>query len=189
MRPERHRDPAVTAHRVRQDPRPHGTEPTTREVTTSPDPCPAMVVQPPPHNSPPPGTIRVHRKRGRARPTTPQDDRPDPTPTHAQKRRVEEQSEDRSPTPQFQVECRRRPTLPHPPRCSTIGAGRLSFRVRKGTGRDPTAKTTDKTHETTHTQPPQWPVCRAIPDTAQWTQHTLQSTQSSTTLLMQRSAN
>ena len=45
---------------------------------------------------------------------------------------------------QPQDKCRRRPTLPHPPRCSTIGAGRLSFRVRKGTGRDPAAKTTDK---------------------------------------------
>ena len=47
----------------------------------------------------------------------------------------------------------RRPTLPHPPRCSTIGAGRLSFRVRKGTGRDPTALTTNTHHRTTHTQP------------------------------------
>src|SRR5699024_4561376 len=35
-----------------------------------------------------------------------------------------------------------------------ISAGRLSFRVRKGTGRDPTAKTTDKHNRTTHTQPP-----------------------------------
>ena len=33
--------------------------------------------------------------------------------------------------------CRRRPTLPHPTGCSTIGAGGLSFRVRKGTGRTP----------------------------------------------------
>ena len=57
-------------------------------------------------------------------------------------------------TPHHNDECRRRPTLPHPPRCSTIGAGRLSFRVRKGTGRDPAAKTTDKTHETTHTRNP-----------------------------------
>ena len=30
---------------------------------------------------------------------------------------------------------RRRPTLPHPPECSTIGAIELSFRVRNGTGR------------------------------------------------------
>jgi hypothetical protein len=35
------------------------------------------------------------------------------------------------------VECRRRPTLPHPDECSTIGAGGLSFRVRDGTGRSP----------------------------------------------------
>ena len=43
------------------------------------------------------------------------------------------------------VECRRRPTLPHPGECSTIGAGRLSYRVRNGTGRFPTAMTTDNT--------------------------------------------
>ncbi len=34
---------------------------------------------------------------------------------------------------------RRRPTLPHPGGCSTIGAGGLSFRVRDGTGRFPFA--------------------------------------------------
>jgi hypothetical protein len=32
-----------------------------------------------------------------------------------------------------------RPTLPHPGECSTIGAERLSFRVRNGTGRFPLA--------------------------------------------------
>ncbi len=37
---------------------------------------------------------------------------------------------------------RRCPTLPHPGECSTIGAGRLSFRVRNGTGRFPAAMTT-----------------------------------------------
>ena len=103
--------------------------------------------------SPTPAPHRTHHKKG-ARPGRPsEDDQPGLTPIHT-------------------LKCRRRPTLPHPPRCSTIGAGRLSFRVRKGTGRDPTAKTTDKTHETTHTQPPQQrqPVRRAIPDTAQWTQ-------------------
>src|SRR6185312_7220525 len=36
---------------------------------------------------------------------------------------------------------RRRPTLPHPPECSTIGAVGLSFRVRYGTGRFPHAVT------------------------------------------------
>ena len=36
---------------------------------------------------------------------------------------------------------RRRPTLPHPPGCSTIGAVGLSFRVRDGTGRFPHAVT------------------------------------------------
>ena len=52
--------------------------------------------------------------------------------------------------PQKRLLCRRRPTLPHPPECSTIGAGGLSFRVRNGTGRDPTANTTDKNQATTH---------------------------------------
>ena len=36
---------------------------------------------------------------------------------------------------------RRCPTLPHDPSCSTIGAERLSFRVRNGTGRFPFAMT------------------------------------------------
>ena len=36
---------------------------------------------------------------------------------------------------------RRRPTLPHPGGCSTIGAEGLSFRVRNGTGRFPLAMT------------------------------------------------
>ena len=45
----------------------------------------------------------------------------------------------------FHIECRRRPTLPHPDECSTIGAGGLSFRVRDGTGRSPSANTTDNT--------------------------------------------
>ena len=39
------------------------------------------------------------------------------------------------------VDVRRRPTLPHPPECSTIGAGGLSFRVRNVTGRFPSAMT------------------------------------------------
>ena len=39
--------------------------------------------------------------------------------------------------------CRRCPTLPRSPERSTIGAGGLSFRVRNGTGRFPTAMTTD----------------------------------------------
>ena len=36
---------------------------------------------------------------------------------------------------------RRCPSLPHNPLCSTIGAERLSFRVRNGTGRFPLAMT------------------------------------------------
>jgi len=39
------------------------------------------------------------------------------------------------------VVVRRCPTLPHPGGCSTIGAGGLSFRVRDGTGRFPSAMT------------------------------------------------
>ena len=37
------------------------------------------------------------------------------------------------------------PTLPHPGGCSTIGAVRLSFRVRGGAGRFPVAVTTETT--------------------------------------------
>ena len=39
----------------------------------------------------------------------------------------------------FVVWCRRFLTLPQPPGCSTISAGRLSFRVRNGSGRFPAA--------------------------------------------------
>ena len=43
-------------------------------------------------------------------------------------------------------ECLRRcVTLPHPLKCSTITVPGLSYRVRKGTGRDPWAMTTAKT--------------------------------------------
>ena len=52
----------------------------------------------------------------------------------------------------FRVECRRRPTLPHPTGCSTIGAGGLSYRVRDGTGRTPSATTTDTTNNQTINQ-------------------------------------
>ena len=38
---------------------------------------------------------------------------------------------------------RRRPTLPQVPTCSTIGAERLSFRVRNGAGRFPLAMITE----------------------------------------------
>src|SRR5882757_11399982 len=65
--------------------------------------------------------------------------------------------------PLSETSVRRRPTLPHPHECSTIGAGRLSFRVRNGTGRFPPAITA-VTLSTTHTpdQPlsgrPRWVV-------------------------------
>ena len=43
----------------------------------------------------------------------------------------------------FSIIVRRRPTLPQGPPCSTIGAERLSFRVRNVTGRFPNAMTTE----------------------------------------------
>ena len=45
----------------------------------------------------------------------------------------------------IQVCARWCPTLPHPGGCSTIGAVRLSFRVRDGAGRFPVAVTTETT--------------------------------------------
>ncbi|EGJ78355.1 hypothetical protein STTU_5567 [Streptomyces sp. Tu6071] len=45
---------------------------------------------------------------------------------------------------------RRRPTLPQGPPCSTIGALRLSFRVRNGTGRFPHAMTTETLSDSPH---------------------------------------
>ena len=57
---------------------------------------------------------------------------------------------------------RRCPTLPHRPRCSTIGAGGLSFRVRNGAGRFPFAMAAETLWR-----------CQPIPDrisgTTQWT--------------------
>src|SRR6478735_611640 len=41
--------------------------------------------------------------------------------------------------PHRQKDVRRRPTLPHPVGCSTIGAGWLNFRVRDGSGCFPAA--------------------------------------------------
>src|SRR3954462_2886016 len=41
--------------------------------------------------------------------------------------------------PLFRSIVRRRPTLPHPVGCSTIGAGWLNFRVRDGSGGFPAA--------------------------------------------------
>ena len=43
----------------------------------------------------------------------------------------------------FRKNVRQRPTLPQGPPCSTIGAERLSFRVRNGTGRFPLAMTAE----------------------------------------------
>ena len=56
-----------------------------------------------------------------------------------------------------QKDVRRRPTLPHPTECSTIGAVELSYRVRNGTGRFPDAMTavTRRDNQTPTTTPPQ----------------------------------
>src|SRR5690349_6841912 len=56
-------------------------------------------------------------------------------------------------SPPFGKNVRRRPTLPHPHECSTIGAGGLSFRVRNETGRFPTAITTETLIKQPHNQP------------------------------------
>src|SRR5690625_4626632 len=48
---------------------------------------------------------------------------------------------------------RRRPTLPHPPECSTIVAVELSYRVRNGTGRFLDAMTTVTLRDNQHTTP------------------------------------
>ena len=50
----------------------------------------------------------------------------------------------------FEVLVRRFPTLPHTGVCSTIGAGRLSFRVRDGTGRFPAAMTAATIVDSSH---------------------------------------
>ena len=86
---------------------------------------------------------------------------------------------------------RRRPTLPHPSECSTIGAVGLSFRVRDGTGRFPHAITTanlppphtavrvETCSRTYHPPPPDHPegdsvvVGRCCSKTVQWTRNTL----------------
>ena len=48
---------------------------------------------------------------------------------------------------------RRSPTLPHAPACSTIGAGRLNFRVRYGTGCFPSAMATGTVSDTGRRSP------------------------------------
>ena len=72
---------------------------------------------------------------------------------------------------------RRCPTLPRPFGRSTIGAGGLSFRVRDGTGRSPSAKTTDNTIKLwsnhsgcEYTHPDHTSVC--VFRVAQWMQTT-----------------
>ena len=55
---------------------------------------------------------------------------------------------------------RRRPTLPQGPPCSTIGATRLSLRVRNVTGRFPRAMTTETLRNLPHT--PRGPGCGVV---------------------------
>jgi hypothetical protein len=93
-------------------------------------------------------TCRVDRPSTRQLSRTCRVDRPQPSNFHelavgrAAGRKVtpgDANSGDPGGSPLFRVFVRRRPTLPHRPRCSTIGAGGLSFRVRNGSGRFPAA--------------------------------------------------
>src|SRR5699024_2465418 len=73
---------------------------------------------------------------------------------------------------------RRRPTLPHPPECSTIGAIELSFRVRNGTGRFLDAMTAVTQRDPTSPHATTLRRRRGCSSrTAQWTQtHTVNNT-------------
>ena len=62
-------------------------------------------------------------------------------------------------TPLLSIVVRRRPTLPQPLGCSTIGAERLNFRVRYGTGCFPFAMAAVTLAEHTH---PHHPVFRGF---------------------------
>src|SRR6478736_1771882 len=64
---------------------------------------------------------------------------------------------------------RRRPTLPHPGECSTIGAEGLSFRVRNGTGRFPFAMTAVTLSNSQTRDTPAGGVRVRGSGTAQWT--------------------
>ena len=65
---------------------------------------------------------------------------------------------------------RRRPTLPHSTPCSTIGADRLSFRVRNGAGRFPIAMIAVTLLRCQPTTIRSMVWSGRIPGTAQWTQ-------------------
>ena len=75
-----------------------------------------------------------------------------------------------NPTSCIKLTCRQRPTLPHPPRCSTISANRLSYRVRNGTGRFPIA--INHRHNIRNNTPTTHKPWGAAPDTAQQTRTT-----------------
>ena len=75
---------------------------------------------------------------------------------------------------------RRRPTLPHPPECSTIGAVKLSFRVRNGTGRFLNAMTAVTRRDPTSPQPHTPQGARSVvvsPEPHSGREHTLQTGQ------------
>ena len=69
---------------------------------------------------------------------------------------------------------RRCPTLPHPPECSTIGAVRLSYRVRNGTGRFPNAMTTETTKQPPTNEQGVWNVNHTVNANTQHKQRRVQ---------------
>ena len=87
---------------------------------------------------------------------------------------------DSSTPPLPMKDVRRRPTLPHPPECSTIGAIELSFRVRNGTGRflDAMTAVTRRDQPATHPNIETLEQRGCSSRTAQWTRtHSKQHTQ------------
>ena len=98
---------------------------------THPPPLPVGLINTQPHTPPTDNTHTPHH--------------PNNTPYHGNKKERSVTHTHMGDAPKkhiklsFFVLGRRRPTLPHTPVCSTIGAGELSFRVRKGTGRILTA--------------------------------------------------
>lgn len=145
-RPHHRRTP--TPRKTRRHPRPPRLTPAKTKKPGKPPPDPTTPTQTRKPRSNAPGPSHTKRPPG----TTPRAN----TPTHQTKRRKKEgaggpahhqktQAPRRRgphPTPSLLYEdVRRRPTLPHPTRCSTIGAGRLNDRVRNVTGCFPSAIT------------------------------------------------
>ena len=100
-----------------------------------------------------PDTVRRYRPRhdpGMQKGPPAQPSRPEPT-IHGEPRSGKGTND----PSHHQKDVRRRPTLPHPTECSTIGAVELSYRVRNGTGRFPDAMTavTRRDNQTPTTTP------------------------------------